>query len=135
MKFQKAISIWLGVLLLVSQLGLTMNMHYCGKEIRSVDFSTTFSKPKKDKSCCGVQAEKSSCCKNKKVLLQKKVDSNLQKSFSLTYIDFVAPTVVQTVFVPSVAIRQSNAFLAHYCDANGPPLYQLYSQYIFYEIV
>ncbi len=135
MKFQKAISIWLGVLLLTSQLGLTMNMHYCGKEIRSVDFSTTFSKPKKDKSCCGMQAEKSSCCKNKKVLLQKKVDSNLHKTFSLSAIDFVAPTTVHTICVSSIVLCQNNPFLAHYCDANGPPLYQLYSQYIFYEIV
>lgn len=127
-------SLWLSLMLLVSQFGLTMNLHYCGGQVRSIDFSTSFSKPKKDKSCCGMKEESSSCCKNKKVLLQKKTDSQLQKSFSLSAIDFVAPLVVQTVYVASIAILQSNPFLAHYCDANGPPLYRLYSQYIFYEV-
>jgi len=135
MKFQKSISVWLSILLLVSQFGLTMNMHYCGDQVRSIDFSTTFSKPQKDKSCCGMKEESSSCCKNKKVLLQKKIDSNLQKSFSFSIVDFTAPSQIQIPILTGESSCMQNTFLQYYCDSHAPPLYQLYSQYIFYELV
>ncbi|MFN8275317.1 MAG: hypothetical protein U0X58_10625 [Flavobacteriaceae bacterium] len=135
MKFQKSISVWLSILLLVSQFGLTMNMHYCGGEVRSIDFSTNYSKLKKDKSCCGMKEESSSCCKNKKVLLQKKIDSNLQKSFSFSIVDFTVPSQIQTPILMGASALKQNTFLQYYCDSHAPPLYQLYSQYIFYELV
>lgn len=125
----------MSILLLVSQFGLTMNMHYCGNQVRSIDFSTVFSKPHKDKSCCGVQIEKSSCCKNKKVLLQKKVDSNLQKSFSFAALDFTWTEFEAAPLLLFSTADASVACLRYYCDSHAPPLFKLYSQYIFYELV
>jgi hypothetical protein len=41
MNFKKQISIFLAILLLVSNVGLAFNVHYCGGEIASVSLNST----------------------------------------------------------------------------------------------
>ena len=84
MKFKKHISIFLAVLLLVSNVGLAFNVHYCGGEISSVSLNSTLPSVQSEKGCCEkkVASKKDSCCKDKKVVIQKKGDNGIIKSFS-----------------------------------------------------
>jgi hypothetical protein len=131
MNFKKHISVFLAVLLLVSNVGLAFNVHYCGGEIASVSLNSNLST---EKGCCPkTAAKKDSCCKDKKIVVQKKSDDGIVKSFSfqLDYA-FVVPEYHPIVFraVPSF---KNNEKLSYYCDANAPPLFKLYSQYLLYD--
>lgn len=135
MQFKRYISIFLAVLLLVSNVGLAFNVHYCGGEISSVSLNSTLPSLQSEKGCCEkkVVSKKDRCCKDKKILFQKKVDNGIVKSFSFQFdYVFLAPEFHTVVFkaVPSFKNNQS---LTYYCDANAPPLFKLYSQYLLYD--
>ena len=134
MNFKKQISILLAVLLLVSNVGLAFNVHYCGGEILSVSLNSTLPSLKSEKGCCEAKAsKKDSCCKDKKIVIQKKVDNGIVKSFSFQFdYFFVVPEHNQIVFT-AVPSFKSNLNLSYYCDANAPPLFKLYSQYLLYD--
>lgn len=127
----------MALLVLVSNVGLAFNVHYCGGEIAgisSVYHIDTASKENSipERGCCAAKAkEGKTCCDDKIIKLKEKSDV-VVKTFSF-HID--APFVIQNwkpvVFAPYAKITnpQTNSY---YCDAHAPPLYQLYSQYIFY---
>jgi hypothetical protein len=133
MKSKKHISIFLSFFLLVSNLGLAFNVHYCGDQISSVTVETIKTVKQVEKSCCGIVIEKKdSCCKNKIVSTQKKVDLSIIKTFSLeTNTAFILPH--HNLIIPSKKLtfkKESSA--TYFCDANAPPFFKLYKQYIFY---
>lgn len=135
MRFKKHISIFLAVLLLVSNAGLAFNVHYCGGEISSVSLNSTLSSLQSEKDCCDkkVVSKKDSCCKDKKIVVQKKSDNGIVKSFSFQFdYVFIAPEFQPVVF-ETVPGFKNNLSLAYYCDANAPPLFKLYSQYLLYD--
>lgn len=127
----------LALLVLFSNAGLAFNVHYCGGEIAGISsvyhVSDGLSDYKQEpKSCCAPKtSESDGCCDNKVIKSEKKSDV-IVKTFSFQ-ID--APFVVHQwnpiVFVP-VSQTTTDQTADYYCDAHAPPLYQLYSQYIFY---
>jgi len=134
MNFKKQVSVFLAVLLLVSNVGLAFNVHYCGEKIASVSLNSTLPSLKADEGCCKkAAAKKASCCKDKKIVFQKKTDNGIVKyfSFQFDYV-FLAPEFHSVIFkaVPSF---KNNLSLTYYCDANAPPLFKLYSQYLLYD--
>jgi hypothetical protein len=135
MKFKGHISVFLAILLLVSNVGLAFNVHYCGGEISSVSLNFTLPSLQSEKGCCEkkVVSKKDSCCKDKKIVFQKKVDNGIVKSFSFQFdYVFLAPEYQPVVFksAPNFKNNQSHTY---YCDANAPPLFKLYSQYLLYD--
>jgi len=137
MGLKKVTGVFLAVLILCSNIGLAFNVHYCGDEIASItsvygaDDSTT-QKASEQKSCCAEKAkENKSCCKDKLVKLKGKSDV-VVKTFSFA-ID--APFVIQnwnpTVFTP-ISVSGKTLPITYYCDANAPPLFKLYSQFLLY---
>ena len=79
MKFKNNISIFLAILVLVSNIGLAFNVHYCGGQIASVSFDSV----KTEKSCCKkLASKKNSCCKDKTIVIQKKGDNGIVNYFS-----------------------------------------------------
>lgn len=135
MQFKKHMSIFLAILLLVSNIGLAFNVHYCGGEISSVSLNSTLSSIQTEKGCCEkkVATKKDSCCKDKKVVIQKKGDNDVVKSFSFQMdYAFVIPETHSFVFT-AVDNFKNNSTLSYYCDANAPPLFKLYSQYLLYD--
>lgn len=135
MRFKRHISIFLAVLLLVSNAGLAFNVHYCGGEIASVSLNSTLPSVQSEKGCCEkkVTSKKDSCCKDKKIVFQKKTDNGIVKSFSFQFdYVFVVPDFQPTVFTVAPSFK-NNLSLAYYCDANAPPLFKLYSQYLLYD--
>jgi hypothetical protein len=132
MDLKKCTGLFLAFLLLVSNIGFAFDVHYCGDKIASVSLNTAAS-ASPEKKCCGSSEKKSSCCKDKVVRFEKKSDNATLKIFFFQ-LDF--PAVIQgfnpIAFLP-VSNFKSNQITSYYADANAPPLFKLYSQYIFYS--
>lgn len=140
MNSKKCTSLFLAFLLLVSNIGLAFNVHYCGDEIASVssvyNVEEVCEMPEiqVEKACCAAEIAVShkKCCSDKVVDLQDKGDDILVKNFSFQIdIPFVAVSWEPLVF-PAVPIAKTLQQTTYYCDANAPPLFKLYSQYILY---
>ena len=132
MNIKKCTSLFLAFLLLVSNVGFAFNVHYCGGEIASVSVKPIASK-QVDKGCCSKKVEKEeSCCKDKVVNFQKKSDNTILKVFSIDSPFYFLVKESQTFIFSSEAILKSAKATSYFCDANAPPLFKLYSQYVFY---
>jgi len=133
MNFRKHISILLAFFLLVSNLGLALNVHYCDNEIASVSLSTLSASQKAEEDCCGVVEKDSKCCDNKVIRAEVKSDRIIVNSlsFDASYVtvdvDWNSP-----IFTSDFQFKTREK-TAYCCEANGPPLYLLYSQYTFYS--
>ncbi|SHL81281.1 HYC_CC_PP family protein [Flavobacterium xinjiangense] len=131
MSIKKCTSLFLAFLLLVSNVGLAFNVHYCGKEIASVSLNTVSQST--EKGCCEkIVAKKDSCCKDKVVNFQKKSDNATIKAFSFNPQFPFLIQQWQTIVFSSNENFKNNQTAPYFCDANAPPLFKLYSQYIFY---
>ncbi len=138
MKISKCTSLLLACLILVSNIGLAFNVHYCGGKIAAVTsvYGVTNaidveSVPVK-KSCCGAtENEDKSCCDNKIIKVKEKSDGFI-KTFSF-HIDlpFTLQNWKSIAFEP-ISENISPQTAMYYCDAHAPPLYRLYSQLLFY---
>ncbi len=132
MKLNKCSSLILAFFILVSNIGLAVNVHYCGDEIATISLNTKFNSPASEKNCCGEMEQKSHCCKDKVVHLQKKSDQLRVKAFAFeTNISLVLPAQNPIVYFPVIGFK-TNQTAYYYCDAHAPPLFKLYSQYLFY---
>lgn len=140
MKIKAHIVFLLSFLILVSNVGMAFNVHYCEGKISGVSFNYKTEepcieeKPSVEKSCCAKQNTHDKCCKNDKVDIKKTTSENvLVKSFQLDLASFIPAqeySFSQFVVSKDVVIKSENP--SFYCDTNAPPLYKLYSQYIFY---
>lgn len=133
MKSKKYISLFLAVLMLVSNVGMAFTLHFCGGKIASISIQTLANSADTEKGCCAKKAvANDSCCKNKTVHFQKKSDNATLKAFSFE--PFTAflffENKEKTVALPSIFINKT--FSTYYCDAHAPPLFKLYHQFIFY---
>ena len=131
MNFRKYTNVLLVFFLLVSNLGMSFNVHYCDNEIASVSINTATPSHEIEKDCCGVVEKKSKCCHNKIIKSNEKFDQITAKSFSIDY-NLVYNEWKSLVF-PDAFNFQQKVTSSYYCDANAPPLYLLYSQYTFYS--
>lgn len=133
MNAKKSISLFLALFLLVSNMGFAFNVHYCGNSIASVSLNTAFASLKTEKGCCEkVVSKKDSCCKDKVFHFQKKSENATVKVFFFEFSSvFIVPQFYPFVTIGTSSF-QKNQLTSYCCDANAPPLFQLYSQYIFY---
>ena len=134
MNLKKHISLFLAILILVSNVGFALNVHYCGDNIASISLNTTVPEIQKEKCCCIEKAiKKESCCKDKKIVFQKKAIDKIFKSFSFQFDSpFIVSEYPTTVFRAVQSFKNQEA-LSYFCDANAPPFYKLYSQYLLYD--
>jgi hypothetical protein len=132
MNLKKCTGLFLAFLLLVSNFGFALDVHYCGGKIASVSLNTT-SSISPEKKCCGEKEKKSSCCKDKVVNFEKKSDN---ATFKIFFFQLDFPVVVQEyreIAFLAIPNFKSNQITTYYSDANAPPLFKLYNQYIFYS--
>lgn len=131
MIFKKQLSVLLTCFLLVSNLGLAFNVHYCDDKIASITINSAPSIEQKD-GCCGIVEKESQCCNDKVIKAEIKTDQIIVKSLSFDA-GFIAVTKYwkPQVFIPENHFKQKDTTI-YYCDANAPPLYLLYSQYTLY---
>ncbi len=132
MNIKKCTSLFLAFLLLVSNVGLAFNVHYCGGEIASISVNR-IAPQQIEKSCCKKTDEKEdSCCKDKVVNFQKKSDNTILKVFSFTSPFYFLIKQFQTIAFASIQESKTVQVNSYFCEANSPPLFKLYHQYIFY---
>lgn len=137
MKLKKCTSLLLALLVLASNIGLAVNVHYCGGQIAGISTAYNVANisgddfKSEEKACCIPKPGERGCCDNKVLKVEKKSDV-VVKTFSFQ-VD--APFVIDhwkpVVFAEARAITHPQT-TSYYCDAHAPPLYKLYSQYIFY---
>ena len=132
MNFRKHICGLLAVLLLVSNVGFAFNVHYCGLEIASVSLKSAFSSNNTEKNCCGIVEEKSHCCKNKVLHFQKKSETSTLNVFTFNSDILFFNQDWKPFLIISTPNFKRNSIASYFCDANAPPIFKLYSQYIFY---
>jgi len=140
MNFKKHINILLAMLILVSNVGLAFNVHYCEGKISGISFNYKVEepcveeKPTKVSSCCAVENTHDSCCSNDKVEIKKTTSENiLVKNFQLDLASFIPVQefgLFQAILLKEIVVTDEHP--SFYCESNAPPLYKLYSQYIFY---
>ena len=134
MQFKKHIALFLAFFVLVSNVGFALNVHYCGNQIASVSLNTA-TPSNVEEDCCSVVGKVSHCCKDRIVVIQKKSDQAIVKSFSLQLGEVVLPKQWQSITQTKELFSQNTNVPAYYCDSHAPPLFKLYSQYIFYDLV
>lgn len=124
--------------LLFSNLGLAVNIHYCGNAIEKIELgyasSINCAAETHEKSCCKEKNEtsKKDCCKDQTI--KQKTDEVVVKVFqSQQFTDFVAPAVYKFQPVVLTEINLPKKIDVTFCfESNAPPLYKLYSQYLLY---
>lgn len=142
MRFNKYTSILLTFLILASNMGMALNVHYCGGAISSVSFAykqaeACGSKHNEASEACCVTITKSDgdgCCENDLVKLHDEnttkdvIVKSLQLDLGAFYM--VSEWKSLAVAVPSPLVTTESP--SFYCDSHAPPLFKLYCQYIFY---
>ncbi|RYG41404.1 MAG: hypothetical protein EOO01_25225 [Chitinophagaceae bacterium] len=120
----------MSLLLLVSQAGFAFSVHYCGDEIASVKPLIPFSD---NGNCCGKKQEKPMpCCKDKIVKADKDQHSVIKTvSFAFEAVEFPQVTFA-TGLLSRPSINHTSIPAVSSAHANGPPLYCLFGQYVFY---
>ena len=140
MKFKKHISFLLAIFLLVSNTGFAVDVHFCGGNVASVKpifWKNSESLNKEEKGCCPPKVSAftnkiDSCCKNKVFHFQKKSGKVTINSISFQP-DFIFLFEERNPIVFAEFSNFENSRIAnYYFDANAPPLFKLYHQYIFY---
>jgi hypothetical protein len=140
MKFKKHISLALAFFLLVSNVGFAVDVHYCGGKVAAIKpifWKDSETLNKEEKGCCPpkvstITNKKESCCKDKVIHFQKKSGKvslnsiSFQPDFIFLFEEFTP------IFYSEVSIFENGRSTSYYCDANAPPLFKLYHQYIFY---
>lgn len=135
----KITAVVVALLVLVSNAGVAMTVHYCGGKIASVssgfsdEETCSASETVEEKGCCAKKAETNhkKCCSDKKLNLKGKALDVIVKASENGFTPFVLP-VFTTVDFAHIAAVTTKQLPAYYCDAHAPPLFKLYQQYIFY---
>ena len=140
MNVKKGIALLIAFLMLVSNTGFAMTVHYCGGKISSISsgFSNkeTCEMPKvePEKACCAkkIESNHKKCCSDKTLNLKGKAIDVIVKMASADYAaHFVVPVFKPVVF-GEIQIVAAKTLPSYHCDAHAPPLFKLYQQYIFY---
>jgi hypothetical protein len=141
MFFRKSMSVFLASMLLFLNLGLGVIAHYCKGELAEIsglyslveDSCEMQADLSEKKSCCAEETLiPDSCCKNEVISFEE----NQPKITEFVSFDFFSPAVItayvwQNFKLESVSIQEKNK-PEYAFESNAPPLYKLYTQYVFY---
>ena len=135
MQLKKQILLFLAFFVLVSNLGLAFNVHYCGQKIASI--SSVFSNEEvcdriveKEDSCCAKkETSHKKCCSDKEVNLKNKAEKIVVKSISFDLDSVYFINEWKAISFSSDATPLNIQSVEYYCDANSPPFYKLYCQF------
>jgi|DEB19_MinimDraft_2_1074335.scaffolds.fasta_scaffold00414_3 hypothetical protein len=65
---------------LLTSIGGSFNLHYCGGNLKTISFSSV-----SEKTCCGKKIMKKGCCHNKTILIKVKDKHQSNKIDKITY--------------------------------------------------
>jgi hypothetical protein len=86
-----------------------------------------------EKKCCAKKVKKhKSCCNDKVVNLKAKSDHLILKSFSFNSDFIFLIEQWNPIVYYSILSFKEKQITTYFCDANAPPFFKLYHQYILY---
>lgn len=141
MHFKKSIASLFLFLMLFSNLGLAINMHYCEDVLSKVTFSTSdlrdaceHDETNADQSCCLVGEDHEDCCTDS--IVTPDIKELVSKQHQISIDSFVA-VITTSCFewnslFPTVLGAKKEFFFYEVCS-NAPPLFDLFSQRLFYS--
>jgi hypothetical protein len=134
MSIRKTIALFLAFFILMPNLGLALNVHYCHNEIASISIKNELVELLNpiDISCCSSTENCGKCCSNEVVELEKNKEVFFQDFSSFKSFPVVMMATVSMNLNWSYIGNIKKQVIENLCEANAPPLYKLYSQYIFY---
>lgn len=137
MKKHFIINTLLVIVLLLSHLGMTLQLHYCGEMLAGISFNQKIEKNTSSlepATCCAnaVQdAEK--CCKNKTVVIEKNTsDIALQKIENFDFFAVLPHSYTHLNFTRNFTLKIRNKLYYYTVNNNSPPIYELHCQRLFY---
>ncbi len=108
-------------------------MHYCHEKLASISvfLNQNNTDDSHDDSCCVVEIEKDDCCTQTTLEVSKKVDNLVIDTQNYPHFAVLnaSSESENSVYFQTY---QTIAFTSFYCEANAPPYYKLYCQYLFY---
>ncbi len=144
---KKCTSLLLAFFLMFSNLGLALNVHFCGEQkiASTLIYASALEEPcdhsthkhtdiggcEIEKACCGSSASHSDCCKDE-VITQDTADVVVFKVFSLHLDAFIIPTYDYCFEQLEYQENCKPNFVAYSYNSNAPPLYKLYCSLIYY---
>lgn len=134
MSIRKTIALFLAFFILMPNLGLALNVHYCHDEIASISIKNELVELLNpiDISCCSSSENCGKCCSNEVVELEKNKEIFSQDFTSFKSFPAVLTTTISMNFNLNFIGKVKKQVIENHCEANAPPLYKLYCQYIFY---
>ncbi|AXG73262.1 hypothetical protein DVK85_03080 [Flavobacterium arcticum] len=140
MQLKKHISFILSFLILVANMGLALNVHYCEGQVSEVSFAYKIQEPCNDhhaeeaKTCCALATDNhENCCKNDLVKFKNKADNLIiVKSLQLDLAGFYMIPEWKPIQFYGEAPIVKKQIPAFYCESNAPPLFKLYCRYTLY---
>lgn len=118
---------------LFSNIGLQLNLHYCGGKLDNIAVEyvgKTIEKHSED--CCATTQFENSCCIDE--TLKQTTDETIVYQLSLQLPLFIVNKISDSkpnTFIEPYLVVQNNYFSYHIWS-NAPPLYKLYHQYLLY---
>lgn len=134
MSIRKTIAFFLAFFILMPNLGLALNVHYCHDEIASISIKNELVELFNpiDISCCSSSENCGKCCSNEVVELEKNKEIFVQDFSVFKVFPVVLTNVLPLNFNLNFIGKVKKQVIENHCEANAPPLYKLYCQYIFY---
>lgn len=134
MQFRISTTLFLAILILFSNLGLAVNVHYCKDKIAGISLVAQIEEicVKDENSCCKLEESHHECCSNKIIKAEEKNDNILS---SLSKVDFKAAHFLndlQLRLAGNNVFESKTEILSFYCDSHAPPFYKLYCQLVLY---
>lgn len=146
---KKCIALSLAFFLMFSNIGLALNVHFCGEEkvASQVVYSKTADEPCShekphhnhtenedcliEKTCCGTSDDHSDCCKDE-YITQDSSDVITTKAFSFNVDAFVLLDNDYSFEITEYSEDIKQEYFEYDYNSNAPPLYKLYCSLIYY---
>lgn len=118
--------------ILFSNLGLAFNVHYCHDEIASVSIDYSIQNDDNSNCCCVKKNVQKKCCSDTTIKTDNKSDNFVVKQVDFDLQQFIITQQFENNFQTQIVSIQRQNLIENYREANSPPLYKLYCQFVLY---
>lgn len=136
MKFKRNIAIAFTCYYMMICVGLTLTVHFCGGMLAGVSAITQVevnnSTPDPEACCVAKAKANKDCCNDAIIDLSEVKDDSLFSSYDLSEQFVTVIPELPSIIFKTIEFENKVALPNYTFQSNAPPLYKLYSTYIFY---
>lgn len=129
---KKITAILITAVVLFSNLGLAFNVHYCHDKIASVSIDYSIEDEDTSSCCCVKKDVQKKCCSDTTIKAEKKSDNFVVKHVGCDLLQYIITQQVDFNFQNQLISIKKQNLIENYSEANSPPLYKLYCQFVLY---